>query len=43
MRQIVQHSMVLLEVSEDWREYLIYLEEEFSRIVSIETCEQELD
>ncbi|RII16556.1 hypothetical protein CUC08_Gglean002994 [Alternaria sp. MG1] len=25
--------MLLLEVSEDWREYLVYLEEEFSKIV----------
>jgi hypothetical protein len=28
--------MLLLEVSEDWREYLVYLEEEFSKIVSTE-------
>lgn len=28
------HAMVLLDVSEDWREYLIYLEEHFSRLVS---------
>ncbi|RYO26177.1 hypothetical protein AA0111_g8172 [Alternaria arborescens] len=33
MRQVLQHSMLLLEVSEDWREYLVYLEEEFSKIV----------
>ncbi|KAF1927264.1 uncharacterized protein M421DRAFT_65877 [Didymella exigua CBS 183.55] len=33
MNQVLQHSMLLLEVSEDWREYLMYLEEEFSRIV----------
>lgn len=26
--------MILLDVSEDWREYMIYLEEEFSRLVS---------
>ena len=37
MRQILQHSMLLLEVSEDWREYLVYLEEEFSKIVSTGT------
>jgi hypothetical protein len=42
-RQVLQHAMILLEVSEDWREYLVYLEEEFSRIVSTETCKQELD
>lgn len=34
-RQILQHPMLLLEVSEGWREYLVYLEEEFSRIVSM--------
>jgi hypothetical protein len=35
--QVLQHSMLLLEVSEDWREYLVYLEEEFSKIVSTGT------
>jgi hypothetical protein len=34
IRQLLFHSMVLLDVSEDWREYLSYLEEEFSKIVS---------
>ena len=34
-KQVLQHSMVLLEVSDNWRDYLIYLEEEFSRIVSV--------
>ena len=34
-KQVLQHAMVLLEVSQGWREYLIYLEGEFSSIVSI--------
>jgi hypothetical protein len=42
-RQVLQHSMVLLEVSEGWREYLIYLEKEFSRVVSIQMRKQEID
>ena len=33
-KQFLLHSMILLDVSEDWREYLIYLEEEFSKLVS---------
>jgi hypothetical protein len=37
IRQVLQHSMILLEVSEDWREYLLYLEGEFSKIVSTGT------
>jgi hypothetical protein len=35
-RQFLLHSMILLDVSEDWREYLIYLEDEFSKLVSEE-------
>jgi hypothetical protein len=33
-QQFLLHSMILLDISEDWREYLIYLEEEFSKVVS---------
>ncbi|KAH6614309.1 hypothetical protein C7974DRAFT_74101 [Boeremia exigua] len=32
-KQFLLHSMLLLDVSEDWRDYLIYLEEQFSKIV----------
>ncbi|PVH75485.1 hypothetical protein DL98DRAFT_536503 [Cadophora sp. DSE1049] len=31
--QFIIHSMILLRVSEDWRDYLNYLEEEFSMLV----------
>ncbi|KAJ6272007.1 hypothetical protein PSV08DRAFT_408869 [Bipolaris maydis] len=31
--QVLQHSMLLVQLSEDWREYLMYLEDEFSKIV----------
>jgi hypothetical protein len=33
-KQFLLHSMVLLDVSENWREYLVYLEDEFSKLVS---------
>jgi hypothetical protein len=36
LKQFLLHSMILLDVSEDWREYLIYLEEEFSKLVNNE-------
>ncbi|PVI01288.1 hypothetical protein DM02DRAFT_654672 [Periconia macrospinosa] len=32
-KQFLLHSMILLDVSEEWREYLIYLEDRFSDIV----------
>lgn len=31
--QLLLHSMILLSLSEDWRDYLVYLEEEFSMLV----------
>ncbi|CZR52532.1 uncharacterized protein PAC_02409 [Phialocephala subalpina] len=31
--QFLLHSMILLSLSEDWRDYLVYLEEEFSMLV----------
>jgi hypothetical protein len=34
-QQFHLHPMILLCVSEDWREYLSYLEEEFSLLVSL--------
>ncbi len=34
VKQFLLHSLILLDVSEEWREYLIYLEEEFSKLVS---------
>jgi hypothetical protein len=34
VQQFLLHSMILLDLSEDWREYLSYLEEEFSKLVS---------
>lgn len=35
VKQFLLHSMIILDASEDWREYLIYLEDEFSRLVSL--------
>ncbi|OAL46355.1 hypothetical protein IQ07DRAFT_148192 [Pyrenochaeta sp. DS3sAY3a] len=32
-KQVLLHSMIILDVSEDWREYLVYLEDEFSGLV----------
>lgn len=32
VKQFLLHLMILLDASEDWREYLIYLEEEFSKL-----------
>lgn len=32
--QFLIHAMILMDVSEDWRDYLVYLEEEFSKLVS---------
>lgn len=33
-KQVLLHSMIILDVSEDWRGYLVYLEDEFSGLVS---------
>jgi dTDP-4-amino-4,6-dideoxygalactose transaminase len=41
-KQFLLHSMILLDASEDWREYLIYLEEEFSKLVNGEFRMQKL-
>jgi hypothetical protein len=42
-KQILFHAMILLSVSDDWREYLVYLEEQFSEIVSSESLTSYLD
>jgi len=35
MVQFQLHAVILLSVSEDWRDYLVYLEEYFSKLVSV--------
>lgn len=34
VKQFLLHAMVLLDCSEGWREYLIYIEDDFSKLVS---------